>query len=410
MKIVLAVALALLVAIEAREIPRQDIIPFAPACSININTQLPRPQPLILIPGTDQFRYPQSNDRMLNLNNGESLELACETGFNVAPMKKSIVVSCIFDRSFGYDGATFQFNEFSCDENWFSAARRTNVPCEQGATIVEVGFDMGTRFPKIMDICHNYRTFENHWIKHEFHVAHDGFQQGVPRPDWHQGDFQQGVNVNLLYTVNRQRQTLAQILGSQALADQLVIDATSGIFMARGHIAARADFIYGTQQNATFWFLNAAPQWQNFNDGNWLRIEDSARSFVASRNLRVTVYGGTYGVHTQTDANGDQQPIYLDFDPNGIQRLPSPKIYYKILHDEQNKAGIVLIGVNDIHITSMERIRNEYMFCEDIGDKVSWINWDRFNLALGFSYACEVNQFLRKIGHLPQLDIPNLLI
>nr|XP_029732255.1 uncharacterized protein LOC115268390 [Aedes albopictus] len=398
--------------IAAREIPLKETEwnKLVSACTININTHLPRPQPLILIPGTDQFRYPQSNDRLLHLDAGEFLELACENGFNVAPGKNSIMVSCVFDQTFNFDSTMFRFSDFSCTENWFSSARRTPQSCEQNGRIVEIGFDMGSRFPKFMDVCHNEQTFENHWIRHEFHRAHAGFQQGVPRPSWHQGDFYPGINVNTLYTVNRQRQTLATVLGSQAIADDLVRDAATGIFMARGHIAARADFIYGTQQNATFWFLCAAPQWQNFNDGNWLRIEDSARNFVAARNIHVTVYGGTYGVHTQTDANGDQQPIFLDFNPNGVQRLPAPKIYYKILHDERNNAGIVLIGVNDIHITSMQRIQDEYMFCEDIGDKVSWINWDRKNLAEGFSYACEVNPFLKRIGHLSHLNIPNLLI
>ncbi|XP_062564759.1 uncharacterized protein LOC134227361 [Armigeres subalbatus] len=408
----LIVVLAFGSMVAARDIPLKETEwnTLSTACSLNINTQLPRPQPLFLIPGTDQFRYPASNNRLLQLEAGEYIELACESGFNVAPSKTTILVSCVFDQSFNYDSTMYRFSDFSCTENWFSSARRTPQSCEQNAVIVEIGFTVGSRFPKIMDVCHNEQTFENHWIRHEFTRTNDGFQQGVPRPSWHQGDFYPGINVNTLYTVNRQRQTLATILGSQPIADNLVLDASTGIFMARGHIAARADFIYGTQQNASFWFLVAAPQWQNFNDGNWLRIEDSSRSFVAARNLQVTVYGGTYGVQTQIDANGVPQPIFLDWTAAGTRRLPAPKIYYKILHDERNNAGIVLIGVNDIHVGSMQRIQDEYIFCEDIGDKVSWVNWDRKNLAEGYSYACEVNPFLKNIGHLSHLNIPNLLI
>lgn len=240
--------------------------------------------------------------------------------------------------------------------------------------------------------------------------ANSGHQSGNPRPNWYQGDFHPGIQANYLYTANKQRETIAEILQSQELADNLVRDTNSGVYMARGHIAARADFIYGTHQNATFWFLVAAPQWQNFNDGNWLRIEEQVRVLLGVRNLHLTVYGGTYGAHTQTDVNGDQQPIYLDYDPNGVQRLPAPRIFYKVLHDERNNAGIALVGVNDIHITSMEQIEENYLFCEDIGDKVSWIDWDRRNFAKGFAYACEVNPFLKRIGHLAHLDIPNLLL
>ncbi|EAT44558.1 AAEL004103-PA [Aedes aegypti] len=397
---------------ESKELPSKvsDNQRFAPSCSININTQLPRPQPLLLIPGTEEFRYPATSNRLLRLNPGETVELVCSNGFNLAPSKNSIIVSCVIDTVFNYDSTMRQFSDFSCRQIWYSSARRTYEPCENSSSIIQIGFDLGARFPKIMDICHNEETFENHWIKHEMYAANAGYQSSNPRPNWYQGDFYPGIDTNYLYTVNKQRQTIAQILQSQDLADDIVRDVNSGIYMARGHIAARVDFIYGTQQNATFWFLVVAPQWQNFNDGNWLRVEEQVRVFIAARNLNVTVYGGTYGAHTQTDANGDQQPIFLDYDPNGVQRLPAPKIYYKILHDERNQAGIALVGVNDIHITSMEQIEEQYMFCEDIGDKVSWINWERRNFKKGFAYACEVNPFLKRIGHLAHLDVPNLLI
>ncbi|XP_055600111.1 uncharacterized protein LOC129749206 [Uranotaenia lowii] len=383
---------------------------FASACSLNINNQLPQPQPLFLIPDTEQFRYPASNDRILSLNAGETIELACENGFNLFPEKHSIIVSCVLNQFFNHDSRMYQFSELSCTNNWFSKARRTNVSCEIGASIVELGFDMGNdRFPKIMDICHNENTFENHWIKHEFHRAHAGYQQGVARPNWYQGDFYPGVNVNTLYTVVRQRETIADILESQELADHLVRDVNSGVYMARGHIASRTDFVYATHQNATFWFLVVAPQWQNFNEGNWLRVEESARNFVARRNIRVTVYGGTYFVNSQVNAEGEERDIYLDWESGrSSNRLPVPGLYYKILHDEHHKSGIALIGVNDIH-RSLERIQ-ELILCDDIADKISWINWDRSNLGRGYVYACEVNDFLSKIGHLQDLYVPNLLI
>ncbi|XP_055623800.1 uncharacterized protein LOC129767188 [Toxorhynchites rutilus septentrionalis] len=408
--LILALSCGLLV--QSRDIPLRETewSNIVPGCTININGQLPRPQPLVLIPGTNRYRYPAESDRLLQLESGEALEVVCQRGFNVASGKRSMIISCVSGITFSHDNAVYRFNDLSCTENWSSSARYTTRSCEQGASLVEIGFDLGDRFVNVMDVCHNNVTFENHWIKHEFHRAHDGFQQGVPRPPWIQGSFYSGINVNQLYTINRQRETLGHILKSTALADQLVQNVSTGVYMARGHIAARADFIYGTQQNATFWFLNAAPQWQNFNDGNWKWIEDSSRRFVATRNIQVTVYGGTFGVQTQIDANGDEQPIYLNFDPTGTQRLPAPKIYYKILHDERNKAGIVLIGVNNVHVDSVYQVQQEYIFCDDIGDKVDWINWRRTNLTLGFSYACEVNPFLKRIGHLKGLDVPNLLI
>ena len=48
---------------------------------------------------------------------------------------------------------------------------------------------------------------------------------------------------------------------------------TSTQFLARGHLAAKSDFVFATAQRATFFFTNAAPQWQPFNAGNWNFLE-----------------------------------------------------------------------------------------------------------------------------------------
>uniref|UniRef100_A0A182FVL6 DNA/RNA non-specific endonuclease domain-containing protein n=1 Tax=Anopheles albimanus TaxID=7167 RepID=A0A182FVL6_ANOAL len=376
---------------------------FATACSIRMTGDLPRPQPLILRPGTDQFRYPATDNGLLQLNAGETLELACQQGFALFPGKSTITVSCVLNDQFNYDSQMFPFRDFACTENWLSTARRTAQRCFNGATIVQIGFQVGSRFPRFLEVCHDEVTLDNHYVVHEFTPANAGFQQGVPRPGWYQGDFYTGININGLYTVNTQRATVATILNSQARADAIVQGTENGVFMARGHIAARADFIYGTQQNGTFWFLNAAPQWQTFNEGNWERIESSAKRFVASRNINVRVYGGTYGVQTQADGNGDHRQIFLDFNANGRTRVRAPKVYYKILHNEAQNSGIVLIGVNNIHI-SLEEIRRDYIFCTDVSSRIGWINWERENLLLGYSYACEVNEFNRVTGHLPNLN------
>uniref|UniRef100_A0A182JWX9 DNA/RNA non-specific endonuclease/pyrophosphatase/phosphodiesterase domain-containing protein n=1 Tax=Anopheles christyi TaxID=43041 RepID=A0A182JWX9_9DIPT len=421
-----AVQLALLLvvtspAVWTRDIPLRDlaedipldvpeVVGFATGCSLRLATaELPQPQPLFLIPGTEQFRYPTSSSGFLTLDAGESLELACQNGFSLFPSETSIRVTCVIDDQFNYDSKMYSFIEFGCTANWRSVARRTANRCFNDATIVEIGFELGARFPKILDVCHDEVTYDNHYLVHEFTPANAGFQTGVPRPGWIQGNFYPGVTVNTLYTVNMQRETIATILDSQPRADELVQTTNNGIYMARGHIAARADFVYATQQNATFWFLNAAPQWQNFNAGNWERIESSVKSFVAARNIHVRVYGGTYGVQTQADGNGDHREIFLDFDPNGRTRLRAPKVYYKILHNEAQNSGIVLIGVNNVHI-SMEEIQRDYIFCTDVSSRIGWINWDRENLSRGYSYACEVNEFNRVTGHLPQLNVASLLI
>lgn len=72
-----------------------------------------------------------------------------------------------------------------------------------------------------------------------------------------------------MYTQAQQKSTISDIVGSE-LADKYI---TNTQYLARGHLAAKTDFIYATGQRATFFFINAAPQWQPFNAGNWNWLE-----------------------------------------------------------------------------------------------------------------------------------------
>lgn len=83
------------------------------------------------------------------------------------------------------------------------------------------------------------------------------------------GSFFPGVDVNNRYTQVQQKLSIARYVGN-ALADRYV---TSQQFLARGHLAAKSDFVFATAQRATFYFINCAPQWQPFNAGNWNNLE-----------------------------------------------------------------------------------------------------------------------------------------
>lgn len=83
------------------------------------------------------------------------------------------------------------------------------------------------------------------------------------------GSFFPGVAVNTMYTQVEQKKTVAEYVG-QTLADFYI---TSHQFLARGHLAAKTDFVFATGQRASFYFINAAPQWQPFNAGNWNTLE-----------------------------------------------------------------------------------------------------------------------------------------
>lgn len=56
----------------------------------------------------------------------------------------------------------------------------------------------------------------------------------------------------------------------------------------------------------------------------------------------MDVYTGTFGRLRLKDAANAQHDIYLSV--NGTNQIPAPKLYYKMLVNNADNSGIVLIG------------------------------------------------------------------
>lgn len=108
------------------------------------------------------------------------------------------------------------------------------------------------------------------------------------------------------------------------------------------------------------------------------------------------------------DSFGNGKPIHLYI--NGAdRRLPVPKLYYKVLINKADSSGIVLIGVNNPHVT-IEEIEKDFKICTDVSDQIGYINWQKEDIRRGYSYACEVNEFLQAVPHFSEMDVRSLLI
>ena len=57
-------------------------------------------------------------------------------------------------------------------------------------------------------------------------------------------------------------------------------------FLAKGHLAPDAAFVYQEEADATYFYINAAPQFQSFNNQNWKEIERATRE-LAKRYSRL---------------------------------------------------------------------------------------------------------------------------
>lgn len=376
-------------------------------CAIGTrNGDLAMDQPLLVSPTTQQIMQP-SKDAFITIDSGDSIYMYC-TGSFLAPLRgKKIAATCVEDNIFSIEGfdVSLPMNEIRCTAMVAHLLRKTSRTCYNGAVIIEIGFEVVDNFFPLMEICHNMDqqvTHYNHYTMGPYNAA---YQRSIPRPQFMPGGFFNGDDVNARYSQAQQKRTVDSILG---LDSSSYFDVPKNVYMARGHMAAKVDFVYAPAQWATFYYVNTAPQWQTFNGGNWERVEDGVRNFVGDRGLDLDVYTGTWGVMTLPDVEGVQQELYLAFDENGNGLIPVPKIYYRVIIDKASKLGLVVVGVNNIHATQ-EQLEEEYILCEDVSDMIQWIGWEKRNTTRGYMYACEVTEFAERMGELPPLEVSGLL-
>ncbi|XP_014488252.1 PREDICTED: uncharacterized protein LOC106751719 [Dinoponera quadriceps] len=381
-------------------------------CTIFINYpqgDLKEPQPLILRENNSykSFLYPENNDGILRIRAGATIVLACPGKNNYLKNEvwgEKAEAVCLRNKLFHVNGGTYDFSSLICAKNAVDSTKYMKPPhyaCKH--TSVEIGFYMGNTFIPTIEICRDDRTYATYYTKFRMTRHIDSFQKGYPRPRFKQGKFYQGISVDNLYQFDTQNETLTKILGSSELLRGRLRKSVQ--YLARGHLAAKADFVYGSQQNGTFWFLNVMPQWQSFNGGNWKFLENSIRDVAKNRQLELDVYTGVYGQMTMADINSIQQPIYL-YPERRI--LPVPKYFWKIVYDPLLKKGTAFVGLNDPFVESIADIKSLYL-CTDVTKQIKWLNWSPNNITAGFSYACSVNELRRKVSEIPNFHVTGLL-
>jgi len=383
-------------------------------CSIRINNDLPEPQPLLLIPGGSLdghgFYLPDGADGVVTLATGQAILLACpgntnhfnntNVGINTA------LATCDSGTTFFVNSVAYNFSNFACSSYPFHTARYSNSSCYDGTKRhIEIGFEVEPVFYKLIDVCFDDVLYTTLYVKAIVVSGIAGYQQGFPRPSFIQDSFYPGMSVDNLYTRNTQRQTISGLLGSTQLGDQY-IDETSDYFLARGHYSANADYVYGSEHRATFHFVNVSPQWQTFNGGNWELLESSVRNYADNNKLDLEVYTGTYGVATLPNVNGVETELYLYVDVNNNKGIPVPKFYWKAVYDPKGQRGVVFVGINNPYVNNPQ---GGYLICTDICSKISWVHWDPKNIARGYSYCCEVDDFRSTVKYLPQFSVSGLL-
>jgi hypothetical protein len=143
-------------------------------CTINVNADLSEPQPLLIRPRASAFVYPNDRAGLVHLDDGEEIEIYCSDGL-VAPSGagNSAIVRCVDGNQFAFNGLSYDFKNFSCNSYPFHTTRRRGK-CFNEATRIEIGFDLGNRFVKVLEVCHDEVTEETFFAKFQLTPASEG--------------------------------------------------------------------------------------------------------------------------------------------------------------------------------------------------------------------------------------------
>ncbi|KAL3277902.1 hypothetical protein HHI36_013243 [Cryptolaemus montrouzieri] len=350
-----------------------------------------------------EFVYP-NHDHNLILEKGESITVGCPgSKLNIGVI--SIEVTCISSTLFSILGNNSDITSLYCEDKVKSIARYTNKLCENDGQEIEVGFELNkTQFLRQIRICFNVSSLNPLYSEHNLTRFIDNHDKSRRRPFFMEGSFYNlnKTEVYKLYNRINQRNTINQQLQIPNPNSTKVIKDGFSFYLSRGHLSPKADFFYGSQQNATFFYVNSAPQWGIINSKSWNNLEWRIRSFASKGNKNLQIFTGTFGNLVLNEYSSHQ--LYLYYNPPS-EKIPIPEVFWKVVYEEIDQLGVAFIGTNNpfLNKTSLK------LLCNDISKSVKWIEFNNKNITEGFTYACEVDDLRKTIKYIPQLHVNGIL-
>lgn len=224
------------------------------------------------------FFYPDKYNE-INMSKGDKMKLSCTDKKFIKFHTSNLIITCVKDNIVRTNNnKEMKFKTLECKDFPSSVIRKTNGKCYKNNTLIEIGFEVEKKFFKVITTCFdtNEEKVLYSWYNHS--MLHRGHMSRIPRPFFVHDDLY-SFNVTKVYNTHHQREVLTKTLKSKSLAYKYVKNDNAH-FLSRGHLTPKADFVFGSEQASTFHYINAAPQWQIFNGGNWEQVENLARKIL----------------------------------------------------------------------------------------------------------------------------------
>ncbi|XP_065226767.1 uncharacterized protein LOC135850008 isoform X2 [Planococcus citri] len=367
-------------------------------CSFSLNEHVPKTAIITSFTQQNQILYP-NHTNTLKLATGGRIRLTCGDQYFKKKFKKSsktkeVVARCNSKDIVNVENERIRLRELECEDFPSSTPhKKTEKKCHLNNTLFDIAFEVRGGSLDSIRACFDEPNQDSIYTWYDTSMLPTGHQSNVKRPQFVHDDLYR-FPVSEVYTVHYQHDWFAKLLKSQKKADEYIKNDGQH-FLSRGHLTAKADMVYGSEQSATFHYINVAPQWQSFNGGNWNRVEESVRKEIQKKDKRYRVVTGTHGIATLPDVNNNEQELYLYEDENKNPLLKVPKLFWKLVYDMNQDQGVVIIGVNNPYL---KKIPSDYIICKNICNKIRWLPEFNKDNSKGYIYCCEMDEFLKVTG------------
>jgi len=399
---------------------------IAGKCKINLDKVNGNFPPLLIQRG--DFLFPTS--RVLSFAERDELELVCHGSEMLqdktylkrkdAKVQESSVPLKCWRGSFRLKGSSEKINveEASCSRKQEPRLIRSQEKCSRvgsdgrrknlkSLVRVSIGWQLGDIFREQIGLCVDEENYGTIWTNHTVRGASISFRDIDPsRPAFRVDTsgskrffpWTTSSSMNSMYSKTIAKETVTDLLdGVTALEGETIIETSSSgtDYFAKGHLAPDAAFIYNVMQDATYYFVNVAPQFQSFNNGNWKALEGAVRDLGAQLGRDLEVVTGTHGILEYPDSKNKPTEIFLE---KNSSYVPAPLYYWKLVRDLETDTAAVFIGLNDPHTNTSPK-----ELCPNRCEEMGWVDWHLDDLDKGYMYCCEVEKAARKIKSIPKV-------
>lgn len=366
--------------------------------------------PLFIRPKGSVIVYPSNGDSLIGLKNEEIIDISCPGG-QVFVSGRSIETvfsaTCEYGTRLRIFHEALLWNQVSSCVNSTATTRFNQMSCEGGSEAA-IGFSLDDgRYINQITLCFDKYKQTTLYTVYDLVPWKSTFKSKPRFPIEDKEFFNVGSrSVFQLYTKKVQRDTVNQLLGLSNSSTKYI--GNGNLFLSRGHIAAAADFYYPSQINATYRYVNMAPQWQSINGQNWNQVEIDSRNYANAKGVTLNVWAGTYAIATlPNEKTSEETELYL-YVEGSAKALPVPAMFWKLLYNSDKQKGIVLIVLNNPYLKSTNV--SLQIICPDISAKVGWLKWNKTDIENGYSYACSISDFKKIVKYAPNLNVNGLLL